>query len=149
MGFPYIGKNADGWMNDLFQLLHFTTLRNARFKYAQRMCLIHLPDTQRNTYLRIVTFRTSYNSVLIFQQLVQPFFHNCFTVTACDAYHRDSKLSAMPGSKVLQCFQTIFYCYEISSRKPGGGKRFCYNKITYASFIKLCNELVAIPAWAT
>ena len=84
---------------------------------GQIMLFIDLPDTQGYANLRIITPGTAYNLKTVFQQLVQPFFYDGFTIASGNAHNRQVKLPAMKDGERLQGPQAVLHQNKICLRK--------------------------------
>jgi hypothetical protein len=84
--------------------------------------------------------------IFIFQQLVEPFFYNGFSIAAGNADHRKGKLPAVISGKLLQGGQGIFDEYDIRIGERVGGRAVFHYKIPYSPSIQLLHKKAAIPA---
>src|SRR5690606_8750686 len=103
----YAGKYAQRRPNHTVQVSHLSMLANARFDNRQRMPPVDLPQRKRNPELGIIALWATVYAVFGRKQLIQPFLNDGFSITARDTNHRDMKLAAMVGRKILQRPQGI------------------------------------------
>src|SRR5690606_2919747 len=85
--FTNVGKHANVRANHFLQSLHLPWLGNSCLEDSERVFLRHLPDAERNTCLRIITSRASYNVVIGMKELVEPFFNNSLPITTGSSNH--------------------------------------------------------------
>ena len=102
MGLPNIGQQTNIRKNHFLKPVHFSRLGNARFKNTQLMRILHLPNAERNTQLRIETARRPDNVFLLLQQMIEPFFYNGLAIAAGDANHRKFKLFSVSNGQLMQ-----------------------------------------------
>ena len=111
-----IRQNTDRRLYHPFQCTHLPHLRNTRLENSQFRFFGKLPHRQWNTNLRIITTRRTDNTTVRTQQLVQPLFHNGFSIASGDTDYRNIKPLPMYLSQFLQCFQRVRNDEEIESR---------------------------------
>jgi hypothetical protein len=110
------------------------------------MLLIHLPHTQWYTELRIVTARAAHDRMVFLQQLIEPFFHNRFSITSGNADHRNGKTGTVVRGKILQSVTTSFTFKKLAPAKCICIEIFFHHEISYTTFIYFFDKLVPIPA---
>ena len=149
MGVTNIGKNTNGRLNDFFEVYHFAGFGNTGFENTQLMFWFDSPHRNGYAKLRVVTFWTTNNIIIGFEQLVQPFFYDGFTVTTRDANNRQLKLFAMPGAELLQSVHRI-----INSNEPRIGVLinvfgcFAHHEATYTGLVGHGYKLMSVAALA-
>ena len=96
-----VGQNTKSRLNNRTQLFHFAHQGNAGLENAQIVSFVNPDYGKRNTYLRVVAFRTSDDVVFRTQQKIQPFFYDGFSVTSRDSYDGKVKLFSVISGKLL------------------------------------------------
>ena len=61
-----ISQHADGGADDALQAPHLARLGDTRLENAERGTLIHLPNGEGYTYLRVVGLRGASDAIVIF-----------------------------------------------------------------------------------
>lgn len=89
MGGTDIREDTNRWVQDSLQVLHFIGPGDSGFKDAQCVMILHLPDGQGHSNLRVIAGGVFCNLEVGRQQLVQPFLHDGFSVAARDADERN------------------------------------------------------------
>ena len=107
---------------------------------------IEQPNRERNPNLRIVTARTSRNNHLRREQLVQPFFHHRFAVTARYAHEGDVESLSVALGKALQGLPGGTNTQEIGIAEQLSGTRwhFFYHKTAHTATVKFGYIVVSV-----
>lgn len=85
MGITNIGQYAyrgSQYMRQVFHLLHSG---NACLKKRQFVVWLDLPGRERDAQLRVITFWTSYDVIIVLQQLVEPLLYDRFPIATGNA----------------------------------------------------------------
>ena len=102
-----ISQNTDGGLYHPFQSSHLSHFGDTGLEDSQFGFVIELPHRKRNADLRIITARRTDDTAIRTKQLVQPFFHNGFSVTAGNADNGYLEILTVYFSQFLQGFQGI------------------------------------------
>ena len=103
----YICQDTDCRFDNILQGTHFSRFRDTGLQYGKLRLFTHLPHGQRYAYLGIVAAGRACYHPFGTQQLMQPLFHNGFSVAACNADNRNLKPVPMLLCQFLQGFQRV------------------------------------------
>ena len=115
MRLSYVGKDADGGVDNTAQAFHFAHFGDARLEYGKLVVVRHLPYRQRHADLGVVAAWIGNNGATAMQQLHYPVLDNGLAIAARDTDHRNMVLAPMPSGELLQRQHDIFDEPEIGT----------------------------------
>ena len=141
-----ISKHGYRWLNNVTKSKHLARLTDTSFKDTNLSLLVHQPDRQRHTYLRIVAARTAGDKHIWRKQLMKPFLDHSLTIGTSNAHDRNIKFITMALCQTLESFQRINHLQEISFRivRSISFRNISNYEISNTTTIQLRNVVVTI-----
>ena len=148
MGRTHIGKNSDGRLDDVTESKHLARLTDTRLEDTYLGLLVHQPDRQWHTYLRIVTARAAGNEHAWREQLIEPLLDHRLAVGTRNTHDRDIEFITMTLSQTLKSLQRIDHLQEVSLRiiRSITLRDISYHKVFHTSAIQFRDVVMTIIA---
>jgi len=148
MGSTKIGQHGYGGLDNITQGQHLVRLADTGLENAQPRVLIHQPDRERHSNLRIIATRTACHLHIRRQQLVQPLLDHRLPVRSGDSHNGYDQLISMTLGQSLQSLSGIEHFQEIGICVIGGitGGHCGDHEIFDSTTIKVGYIIVSIVA---